>query len=1208
MWTLLFSTTAPNSKLWAQWCGIFCIAAAVIIGAPIYVHSQENDTEADASIASETATENLIEDTSDSAASAPNFITVKGLNRKTFARIVFKIQDAQFFSSNISDSQLLLNFNEPVNGDFSQLPLELPDYVESVEIVAQKDIAITLKQPIARTRKFIGDGFSGIDIIPLSAAEAAASPDSQNKLTHFILPSVKPSQLHPAIQGKPTYNDADFPGAKIISESEYVHTVMTAEQMQKYLNPEIVADATPQEAYPSEIAESEVEEVAPEILKSRTLEVGRERLDKGIRLIFPWEEDVAAAVFARGGYIWAIFNKTAPLSLENIKGIKHIHSLRRMNQKGYTILRIRVGDNYQTSSEYIDEKTLLNVRAQKREQTWMIDLQEDDPSIDGDGMIGTPLPLTIATDDYGPHVSLAATKPQKILEIVDLELGDTLRIIPLATDQEGVAPTRKFVDFTLPQTAQGIVVVAHSDQIRVQEKENEVKITGKDRLNISSEVYTIVAEKQQGISRNKRLKKQVLQTETVFPFYSEEMLRNYGEEGYDFVSVRNRLYKELTESPPDEKTNRRLEIAKFYFFQGLFAESLGVLREIKLRDPVYNNMHEVDLIMAVCHYMQRRYSIAESDFASLAEEMGEDHDNYDEITLWEWASHFRWSKQNRSKSNKDIAVNYIAIYDKFMQKYPKWLRYDMGLMAVEDSLEAGDIETAKTIVEIISYDDIPAKYINDTKFLRARIAVASGDPKEAVSLWTELSEDIDDRFNRARGTFELIKHQLIYNQISTKEAVKKLDRLSIVWRGDNLELDLLKLTGQLHIREGEFLEGLHAWRVLVTNFPNTKEALFIAGRMKRTFIDLFENGDAYDLDPVSALALYFEFRELTPVGERGDRIIQQLAAHFIEADLLDNAITLISHQVRFRAHGDEQNRLALHLAQLYLDNKEPQMVEQALSFINQNADEDVHREKNYLLTYAHIMEENYKAAIDQLKGDDSVTAQDLRLDIFWRQQNWFGLMAIIESRLPEIRENAPFPMKEGQVKDVVRLSVAYATQEYREKLRRLRQEFSERIDDPKALNIFNFVTHDIPKVDYNQFERTVQLEEIENFMNEYAFWPGKDWRNVASVLQHKANEWKSLDALSEEQKDDIVRLALAYAMAADKDALRALGQLNRDFRGVTVNKDTIDVFQILDDRFRAIEDDAFFEGNITLSNIPDFVEQYQAANSLSELNAIVRQP
>ena len=90
----------------------------------------------------------------------------------------------------------------------------------------------------------------------------------------------------------------------------------------------------------------------------------------------------------------------------------------------------------------------------------------------------------------------------------------------------------------------------------------------------------------------------------------------------------------------------------------------------------------------------------------------------------------------------------------------------------------------------------------------------------------------------------------------------------------------------------------------------TFDALFLAGK-----------GDA--LPAIDALGLFYDFRELTPIGRRGDEMIRRLADRLVSVDLLDQAAELLQYQVDNRLQGAARAQVATRLAVIYLMNHKP---------------------------------------------------------------------------------------------------------------------------------------------------------------------------------------------------------------------------------------------------------------------------------------------
>ena len=61
---------------------------------------------------------------------------------------------------------------------------------------------------------------------------------------------------------------------------------------------------------------------------------------------------------------------------------------------------------------------------------------------------------------------------------------------------------------------------------------------------------------------------------------------------------------------------------------------------------------------------------------------------------------------------------------------------------------------------------------------------------------------------------------------------------------------------------------------------------------------------------VDALGLFYDFRELTPPGRRGDEMIRRLSDRLVSVDLLDQAADLLQHQVDHRLQGAARAQVA----------------------------------------------------------------------------------------------------------------------------------------------------------------------------------------------------------------------------------------------------------------------------------------------------------
>src|SRR5260221_8744705 len=112
--------------------------------------------------------------------------------------------------------------------------------------------------------------------------------------------------------------------------------------------------------------------------------------------------------------------------------------------------------------------------------------------------------------------------------------------------------------------------------------------------------------------------------------------------------------------------------------------------------------------------------------------------------------------------------------------------------------------------------------------------------------------------------------------------------------------------------------------------PNSDMTRKIQDEAAVTFESIFLGGKGDGLPPVEALGIFYEFRELTPIGRRGDEMIRRLADRLVAVDLLDQAAELLQYQIDRRLEGSARAQVAAKLAMVYLTNHKPDLAISAL--------------------------------------------------------------------------------------------------------------------------------------------------------------------------------------------------------------------------------------------------------------------------------------
>src|SRR4029077_1694944 len=124
-----------------------------------------------------------------------------------------------------------------------------------------------------------------------------------------------------------------------------------------------------------------------------------------------------------------------------------------------------------------------------------------------------------------------------------------------------------------------------------------------------------------------------------------------------------------------------------------------------------------------------------------------------------------------------------------------------------------------------------------------------------------------------------------------------------------------------YTEEGRYRDSFYVMRNAVATHPDSDMTRRIQDQAAETFESLFLAGKGDGLSAIDALALFYDSRELTPIGRRGDEMIRRLADRLVSVDLLDQASDLLQHQVDHRLEGAARAQVAMRLAVVYLMNR-----------------------------------------------------------------------------------------------------------------------------------------------------------------------------------------------------------------------------------------------------------------------------------------------
>lgn len=763
----------------------------------------------------------------------------------------------------------------------------------------------------------------------------------------------------------------------------------------------------------------------------------------GTEIRFPWIPRTGAAVFFRDKTLWLVFSKKREINLPMLEGIlpASVTSLSQIDHPSHTILTMET-----------DGSLHAKVGQPKGSVEWWVTLSSYRQ------IPGSPILPEVHADARVPNIYLPVLEYSPPITITDPVVGDIITVTPFFRPGEGIYPTRDYAEMTVLESAQGLAVLRKSSDARVVPLRNGMRLTAQNGgLTLSTNMPALALEELESLGS---------QYATWFPY------DQWKAEPGKLLETRRDLEHKLIGAGEIRGNSLRLKLAQTLLAEGLGYETLGMLEVIRSKNPGFYEDRQLAAMRGAANFLVDRYAEAIEDFNNPSL-----RDNK-ELKVW----HEALAVLQKDRSRFD----YLDHYTGFINKYPPKLREKLAIMAADNYINRRSYSKALKTFDTLGETGIDPTLMPYVDFLLGKISAESKQIETAKAIWEPLTQQYDDRFIRARAEFALTT--LLYNNgdIDAKEAIRRLDQLRIVWRGDSLELSLLNYLGQLYINNDLYLDGLRTWRELVNNFPDSPLAGPVAREMAKTFNYLYAEDGADKLEPLQALATFYEFRQLTPVGTQGDEMIQGLADRLASVDLLDRAAALLEHQIQFRQEGEARSSMGAQLALIYLLNREPEKALEVLELTGYGENPaNLKRKRTQLAAMALSETGEPQKALDMLAHDLSEDADILRLNIYWKTREWNRVVALAESLLGS-RPDVTAPLTEEESEYLLQLSIAYMFERNAIQLQYLRNYFSPMMPDGPNKDIFLFVTDASGPIDPNRFDQvSQQISRIENFMQTY---------------------------------------------------------------------------------------------------------------------------
>lgn len=740
-------------------------------------------------------------------------------------------------------------------------------------------------------------------------------------------------------------------------------------------------------------------------------------VNQQVLLTFGWANPAGVSVFRRGDAVWIVFD--APASLDVSKAPRGLHQ--------FSALEAYRGADY--AAIRIEAAHAIPVFAVAQGPVWTIAL--------GPGDQGQPALVRIGRDDtQGPAVLKAPVAgATRVVKVVDPAVGDVLSVVTALGPAKGLPSRREYVQMALLPSIQGLAVESYIDDLSVARDGDIVHIGRPAGLALSPKWAT--ADKEQALLGAPR-------PAAMPSLVDYETWPRTGPAG--FLARYNALLAvasvEEARTGPGAPIAARMALARFLVGSELSFEAIGVLNEAAHDQPKLLDDAEFRGLRGVARVMARRYKEADTDFSSPA--LVEDPAS----ALWRAyvASQLAQWPEARAQFAKGAQA---------YELFPAVWKVRFARADAQAALAQGDLNGADSRIRLALMEKTDPYEELSTRLLQARIIELQGHKARALLMYQAISR-APAEYLSAPAQLRATQIQLETGKITPVQAAGVFDGLRYRWRGDATELETIRALGQLYLAQGRYREALEALRSAGKRLPDLPEALQLQADLTAAFRGLFLDGFADGLEPIQALALFYDFKELTPIGGDGDAMVRKLVRRLVDVDLLDQAAELLKYQADNRLDGVSKAQVATDLALIYLMNKKP---EQAIQAINSSRTTilpaALNAQRRLIEARAWAGVGRFDSALEILDKDASKDAQELRAEITWKQKSWAAAGPLYEKSLAD-RYRTATPLAADEEGRLLRAGVAYSLAGDDAALTRLRTQYQGFIDgahNPDALKI-----------------------------------------------------------------------------------------------------------------------------------------------------------
>ncbi len=964
-------------------------------------------------------------------------VRVRASVQPTFVRFIFEMPDGVGVSSVLNEQKLKLLFSKALTFDLADAKIAMPPNVASITQKIEGETAVVELAMLGDVdvHSFREDKNYVIDVafqqpdkaLAPQASDAARAPTARTAekpaappqpAMQAMAPPPAPAAMMPVAAEKPAaISEKPAPAAENLMTPVAEKPPAAApqvEQKSEAVNPQAPsaagAEPAPQMAAAPEAAKvapapGETPVVAPEAPPKKMqaepaaaapaeakAEPGASdvvviRDSEGLHLTFSTPAGTPAALFRRADTLWLMLDSKKPINLEPIRGQggAAVADVSIVPQEKGQAVRFRLNRPQLPSISGEDLATSTN---------WTVTFADT---------VQTPSQALSAirniADPALANVTVPLAKAGGLHRFVDPDVGDTLFVVTARPPARGFVKRQDFVELSLLESIHGVAIRPNSEDVTAD--------VGPDKIVLGKPGGLTLSPADSGAERAPT---------AVRPIFDLGEWRKNKEGNFNArVDALIEAAGAAATAGPEQRTSAQVDLARFYMARGMYPEAVGVLN-FALADAKPGTEDPAALIVhSLASILMGRPERGLKDLASPV--IGGNHDSQ----LWKAIASARqgkWADAREKFKSNEFAITSLPID----------LQRIVLADAMRASVEVKDYPGAAKRSSELDVIGLSPEQVAQVTVLRGRLAEGLGHDKDALDDYKRAIASSDRQAETEARLLEIALKQR-RNEISQEDALRELETLSIIWRGDALEVQALEMMAKIYADTGHYAESFGAVRTANQLAPNLEIARAGQDAASALFAQLFLGPKGDDLPPIDALGMFYDFRDLTPIGRRGDEMIRRLADRLVAVDLLDQAAELLQYQVDKRLEGAARAQVAARLAMVYLTNHKPERAIEALRSTRiSDLSGELRQQRLLLEARAQSDVGRHDLALDIISNIPGREAIRLRSDIYWASRQWRQSAEQIELYYAD-RWRDFKPLNAAEKSDIIRAIVGYALAE-----------------------------------------------------------------------------------------------------------------------------------------------------------------------------------